>query len=291
MKLSVSSGRSVEMRRRAARAGIVLVVLGASVAALVGPLAHALPAPPVLAPGRWHAWLTAAGSDRVTAGLTAAFGVLRLAALVLAAWLAMGVVAALALELAGARSKPSPVAAQDVGRRIPRTGVVHRLAAAVDAAVPRPILALAAVLLGATAAGCARPMAGTHGIATGVEPRDAPTATTPVTVTITRTGSAGPAGAPRLQMPAARAAPGGGGWGKRATAPSPHAAGSAGEPAVWRVRPGESMWIVAEAVVRSNGGGAADVAPYWLQLMGANPEPNPDLVYAGQRLEVPPYPG
>lgn len=53
---------------------------------------------------------------------------------------------------------------------------------------------------------------------------------------------------------------------------------------------GDSMWSVAEAVVASRGGTRGQVDRYWMALERQNPRPDPDLIYPGQVLELPPYP-
>jgi nucleoid-associated protein YgaU len=68
--------------------------------------------------------------------------------------------------------------------------------------------------------------------------------------------------------------------------------------ASWTVAPGESLWGKAEAVLSAAWGRSPsdrEVAPYWRSLVDANrsrladPQ-NPDLIFSGQRLEVPPPP-
>lgn len=80
-----------------------------------------------------------------------------------------------------------------------------------------------------------------------------------------------------------------------AAAPSP---ASAPSPATWTVRPGDHFWNIAERLL-SNGLQRpvtdAEIEPYWRLLVEANrdrlldPE-NPDLLFEGQRLGVPPLP-
>jgi len=63
----------------------------------------------------------------------------------------------------------------------------------------------------------------------------------------------------------------------------------------WTVRPGESFWSEAERVTRSRSGAATDVdiSGYWTTLIEHNRDrlvdpANPDLIYPGQRFELPP---
>jgi hypothetical protein len=231
-----------------------LFALGASAWVLRGPLARSLPAPPIFSPERWRAWLG------TTDPVTAAFTVLRLAALVLAAWLAVGV-AVVGLV------------------RLSTTGmaVFGRSARVMRALVPQPILATAALLLGAASAGCARSQTGG---AVAV-----PSARVPATVTISQIPMTTPAAAPS-------------GGSSRATGPSPEMGRAASAPsrpegrtggAVWVIKDGDSMWSIARAVVASNGGAPVDVSRYWVRLVRANPRPDPDLIFPGQALGLPPY--
>lgn len=78
-----------------------------------------------------------------------------------------------------------------------------------------------------------------------------------------------------------------------ATGPAAGAAVGAG---IWVVRPGQSFWSIAEAVVASTAGerpaDVAAVAAYWSRLIAANqdhlPVPgDPDLLFVGDRLVLP----
>lgn len=210
---------------RAGRAGVAVAALAAATWALAGPLAHALPAPMSAAPRQWRAWV-----DH-TDPTVAAFAVLRLAALAAAvAETAAVVVVALAS--------------------------VGRAASLVRVVVPRPLLGVAVLLVGATAAGCSRPpVAGARG----------PGPVAPATVTI----SGGVDPAPPAFGPAAPAVP-------------THVT----------VRRGDSLWLIAARVVSQGGGDPSDtpaVAAYWVRLLQANPLPDPNLVFPGQILVVPPF--
>lgn len=69
-------------------------------------------------------------------------------------------------------------------------------------------------------------------------------------------------------------------------------------PTTWTVRSGDHLWRIAETVLAKAHGSPQDddtIAPYWLALVEANrsrlPDPdNPDLLYAGIQLHVPPVP-
>lgn len=87
-------------------------------------------------------------------------------------------------------------------------------------------------------------------------------------------------------------------------APAPVAAGPgperrpAGEERVWTVRPGDHLWAVAEQVLAeawARPPSDAEVDGYWRALVDANrprlrDPANPDLVFPGQLLVVPPPP-
>jgi nucleoid-associated protein YgaU len=65
---------------------------------------------------------------------------------------------------------------------------------------------------------------------------------------------------------------------------------------VWWVKAGQSFWSVAESVLTARLGRRptdAEVDPYWRALMATNrahlAHPgNPDLLYVGQQLTLPP---
>ncbi|MEO6989599.1 MAG: LysM peptidoglycan-binding domain-containing protein [Aquihabitans sp.] len=60
------------------------------------------------------------------------------------------------------------------------------------------------------------------------------------------------------------------------------------------VQPGDHLWAIAETHLANHLGRPAtdaEVAPYWRQLIAANPQvANPDLIYPGQSIHVPPIP-
>jgi hypothetical protein len=67
---------------------------------------------------------------------------------------------------------------------------------------------------------------------------------------------------------------------------------------LWEVRPGEHFWSIAEEVLATSWGRPAteaEVAPYWAALVEANRDrlahrDDPDLVYPGQVMALPPVP-
>jgi len=76
----------------------------------------------------------------------------------------------------------------------------------------------------------------------------------------------------------------------------PARSGSTNSASVWIVEPGEHLWSISERVVAedtSRSASHAEVGRYWLLLIEANraslPDPeNPDLIYPGMRLRLPP---
>ena len=69
-------------------------------------------------------------------------------------------------------------------------------------------------------------------------------------------------------------------------------------PATWTIRPGDHLWGVASAVLADawgRPGTDSEVTPYWTALVEENraglADPsNPDLVFAGQVMRLPPVP-
>ena len=233
------------MRQRFRLAAITLAV-AAGGWVLTGPLARVLPAPAVTSPARWRAWLET--TDPVTAVVT----VLRLVAVVMSGWLALGLVATAVIGAAGhGRS-----AASSWGR------AVHGAARTLHAAMPRPLLTTGALFLGAASAGCARHQGVTRPPTQG-SGRGGPA----VTLTMAQ------ADPPRMPSPPRMPAP-----------PQPAVAR-------WVVHRGDSMWSVAEAVVGAHGGTQAQVGPYWLEVVRSNHRSEPDVIYPGDVLDLPTYPG
>lgn len=71
----------------------------------------------------------------------------------------------------------------------------------------------------------------------------------------------------------------------------PDALGSAGRTHI--VVPGDHLWALAEAEVSASPApGAVSVDAYWRRVVLANPQlQNPDLLFAGQEITLPPLPG
>jgi hypothetical protein len=233
--------------------GAWLAVLGAVLAALT---AGGTAGPPA-APDRWGEWMA------TTPPVEAAFALVRVAALVVAWYLAAVTVLGLTVRLLRA----------------------PRLAAATDRlTVPsvRRLLGGAGMALGL--AGGLAPLAGPAVAVAQTAVTSAPDATAPeTTITMRRLPPAEP------QPPAAVAPP--------PTAVTPPSAPEAPtvEPSSWTVQPGECFWTIAEQVLsRASGRPALDqeVVPYWQKLIEANraalvDPSNPDLVYPGQTFTVP----
>ncbi|HVE47911.1 MAG TPA: hypothetical protein VNA57_14340 [Acidimicrobiales bacterium] len=80
--------------------------------------------------------------------------------------------------------------------------------------------------------------------------------------------------------------------------PDPPAPALELQPARWEIRAGQHLWVVAEAVLSSawqRPPTDAEVDPYWRHLVETNrsilrDRSNPDLVYPGQVLTIPPPP-
>lgn len=79
-------------------------------------------------------------------------------------------------------------------------------------------------------------------------------------------------------------------------APPPAPASASAEQRTWTVRAGEHFWSIAEAVLRRGHGSVPaddEVAAYWERLVDVNrprlvDRDNPDLLYPGQTLRLPP---
>ena len=61
----------------------------------------------------------------------------------------------------------------------------------------------------------------------------------------------------------------------------------------WLIECGDHPWSIAEEVLTDHWGRPptdAEIAPFWQALLARNDLPNPDLVFPGQTLELPPVP-
>ena len=219
----------------------------------------ALPAPPLSRPGEVPEWLL----QRQPA--EAAFAALRLVALGLGWYL-------LAVTAAGVLVRALRLAS---------------LVAAVDAVTVPAVRRLVSGAVGFSLTATA--------LSPTVGPAWAAAEAPPPVVEMRRLPS-GPAPAPApapgrlpdpIGPPATAAAP----------APAPEPA-TGPRPRSWTVRPGEHFWAVAERALADAWARApsdGEVAPYWRALVQANRhrlrDPrNPDLVFTGQVLDVPPPP-
>lgn len=165
-----------------------------------------------------------------------------------------------------------------------------RLAQRVAGAVPRwlawCVVGSAGVTAATTVVGAVAPGPGSVEVTaptprstttTTVDPNPTPTATSPTVPT------------PETTAPAATAS----------TPPSGATATGPSTPPIPEVvtRPGDHLWGIAEATLATHlqrPPSASEVAPYWRRLVEANRSrlvdpSNPDLIYAGQRFELPPF--
>jgi hypothetical protein len=291
--------------------GLLVVLIGAMVAAGHGSLG----APPWSEPARWSAWAAASGAP------AAALAIVRVAVLVVAGWLL--VVTLVSLALAATRRGREIEVAEVLGLPIVRR-VVHGAlglglagaAAAGGAGLgsgggPVPVEAPAAAVR-------ARPPTlerlGPEPVATtttaGLDPATSATTTSvPLATTTTRPLStttsipsatttaipmtpfavSGPSVSPTTTTTAA--------VGAAAAEPVEATVPDRG-PAMWTVQPGDHLWSIARRVLERHGAPAVDdddVTPYWRTLVAANREllpvpTNPDLLFPGDRLVVPPVP-
>jgi nucleoid-associated protein YgaU len=234
--------------RRLAAVGWVLALGGVAAAlhwAGNGPLA----APPLTDPGRWGAWL-----DGRTP-LVAAFGLLRLVALVALWYVAVATFVGAVLRLVGA------AALVRVADRF-TVGPVRRLLAGSLS------LGLASSGLLAVAAPALRSPVAAAQTATTTTTTTAPAGDV---VTMHRLGPAEapvtPAVAPVTKL----------------------------DPGRWTVKPGECFWSIAESVLADRLGRAptdAEIVPYWRRLIEANraelvQRGDPDLILPGQTFTIP----
>jgi hypothetical protein len=140
----------------------------------------------------------------------------------------------------------------------------------------------------------------------GLAPAAAPPAAAPPVTRRPRPAPPPPSSlSPTLAAPSARTAPSAPAPAHTPTAPPAPAPGhtptaTASAPtarllATWTVRPGDSFWSIAEAVIGQAPAGAERpaIATYWSRLVAANrdrlPHPgDPDLLFAGDVLVLPP---
>lgn len=235
------------------RLALWLAGLGATVVACLAMGDGVLAAPPLAEPGAWGAWATARSPAE------AAFALVRLGVLACAAYL-------LATTLLAAGARAAGLARLAAAVDLMTVPVVRR---AVHGAVGTSLAVLPMASVVPVGAGPAL----VHQSAEPVEPDDEQPSPPPV---MRRLDDVEPA-APAPPLPAVPA-----------------------EPALetWTIRPGDHLWGVASAVlgeawVRSPTDG--EVAPYWMAIIEENradladPE-NPDLVFAGQVVRLPPLP-
>lgn len=81
---------------------------------------------------------------------------------------------------------------------------------------------------------------------------------------------------------------------QRATGDAPQGAPLAAPPTTHVVRPGDHLWSIAEARLGDHLGRPAtdrEITPYWRSVVAANPQlTQPDLLFPGDRITVPPLP-
>ena len=242
---------------------------------------NALAPPPLAAPDEWGAWL----EEREP--LEAAFALLRLLALG-AAWYLLGTtVLGAAVRLARA---PMLVVAADCVTVAPLRTLLSAVVT-FGLSAPSTPPALAGGLPAASQATAGRPeVTSTSPVRdTGDDPA------VPPTVVMRRLPSSAPSSPappastpapPRLPPPPAPTPP----------PPRPQTTTAAPQAAEWRVRPGDSFWTIAAAVLAEKGGRPVTVAEtvaYWLRLIEANrprliSPGDPDLILPGQVLALPP---
>ncbi len=238
--------------RRLAVASLWVAGLGMAAVALHWAGAGPLAGPPLTRPGKWAAWLD--GRDP----LTAAFSVLRLAALGGLWYLAAITLLGAGLRAAGAVRLVQVTDRITIGpvRRMLAGSVSLGLAASGVVAVAGPALRLpAAVAQTSTTSTTAVPQA---------------------TVTMQRLGPAEPpAGSPGPEV-------------TPVSTPAP-------APDRWTVKPGECFWTIAEDVLAQHLGRSptdAEIVPYWGRLIEANRSElahrdNPDLIFPAQVFVIP----
>ena len=278
-------------RRPAAWAGGLLawtVFLGAALVVLHS-VGGVVAPPPLADPGEWDGWL------RARQPAAAAVAVARLVAIGLAWYLLAVTVAGAAARLLGTARLVRAVDALSVP-------LVRRL---VSGAAGMSLAAGAFAGTGGVA------VAGTGGVAVADDRAaspapaavvmrrlpDEPTITVTSPPTMRRLPDGPPPAGPAAATPATAAAgPPAGTPTVAAAAAEPEAAPAAER--TWTVRPGDHFWRVAEEVLAQawpRPPGDREVDAYWRALVAANrpalrdPD-NPDLLFAGQVIAVPPPP-
>lgn len=150
--------------------------------------------------------------------------------------------------------------------------------------LPTPVLGMAAMVLGTT--GCVTSSTGNTATTHGHRP--------PIQATVTMSPLTLSAVSSQQSLPVETSAP----TPAPTQATGPPVAPPPSASAKWRVRAGDSFWVIAEEIVRQHGGNAADpasVADYWVSLVRANltsipDRSNPSLIYPDTILRLPPYP-
>jgi nucleoid-associated protein YgaU len=244
----------VTRRRRLVAATAWMLALAVAAVALQWAGRGPLTAPPLTDPGRWPAWLD--GRDPVEA----AFGILRVFALVALWYLVLAAAVGAVLRMVGAASLVG------VADRLTIAPVRRMLAGSLG-------LGLAASGVVAVAAPALRAP-----VAASQQPAPSTTVTPPATVTMHRLGPEEPVSAP-------------------ADAPVPEAASTTTTASAerWTVKPGECFWSIAEAVLSERSGrppSDAEILPFWQRLIEANRHElvhggDPDLILPGQSFVVP----
>ncbi len=234
-----------------------------------GPLAG----PSLRDPGRWSQWVSTVDAPTATVALVRLVGEAM-------AWYLLVVTM---VQVLAAR---------------PRVGPLGRILGRLAAPGARRVVA-AAIGLGAASAGSV-PSAGVPSRPVVVELASHRLS---ARHDLTRSGPAdAPSGdpTPASPGPAGRAEPPGPTATMRVDDPPPPPPAAAPEPATRVVRPGDCFWSIAEEVVTGEGAPAAadasletEVATYWRRLVDANratlvDPANPDLLFAGQVLVLPP---
>ncbi len=246
-------GRSLAGVLASAAAGMAVLIAGRD-----------LPVPHRLAGHSVERWWQAVGP------LVAVFALARLCLIAVAALVVLAF-AWLTLAL-GVRSGSALARSVLVGRGLPGVGALLRLAIALSAT-------------GAAVAGCGTGGRAVAGGGAAGQPPSAPTLTNtaaPRGPSVAVPTPSRPRPRPADALPAAGAT--------AAASAAPAAPSSPAPPGGrWLVRPGDSLWSIAEATVR---GTPDQVAGYWAELVAANrptlPDPaDPSLLFPGDVVVLP----